>query len=480
MPKLTFYGGVKEIGGNKILLEDKGTRIFLDFGMSFGKAGEFFAEFLTPKKCNGISDFIKLGLTPDIKGLYRQDYLQKMKRPEEEKQFDGILISHAHVDHIGHLNLVRPDIPVFCSEGSKCIMNMLDTTSNFGEYLREKVCFQFAESKKGGMKRLTSADPGGKCERDVIIADKPFKIGSLNITPIPVNHSLPGAMGFAIETSAGAIIYTGDFRFHGLSPEMTEAFVKKAASFDPIAVITEGTRVAEKKTETEKDVYSTVTDFSKSRALIMANFPIRDTDRMMTFNNAAKDNERRLVVSMKQAYLLELLERTGVNAPKLSEVDIYVPRKSWGLITENVDQKDKERDYSAWEKDFIGRKNSVTCEDIKKNQKDYVWRCDFFELKELTDVQPKKSSKYIWSVTEPFDTKMELNEQIIMNWLNHFNISRIARKHVSGHANWPDLKRTLETIDPKIIFPIHTEHPGLFRGFKAKTKMVEYGKGYRV
>ena len=38
MTSLTFYGGVNEIGGNKILLEDKGTKIFLDFGMQMGKA----------------------------------------------------------------------------------------------------------------------------------------------------------------------------------------------------------------------------------------------------------------------------------------------------------------------------------------------------------------------------------------------------------------------------------------------------------
>lgn len=35
--KLIFYGGVNEIGGNKILLEDKDAKIFLDFGMSFGQ-----------------------------------------------------------------------------------------------------------------------------------------------------------------------------------------------------------------------------------------------------------------------------------------------------------------------------------------------------------------------------------------------------------------------------------------------------------
>ena len=37
MTSLTFYGGVNEVGGNKILLEDKDTKVFLDFGMSFGK-----------------------------------------------------------------------------------------------------------------------------------------------------------------------------------------------------------------------------------------------------------------------------------------------------------------------------------------------------------------------------------------------------------------------------------------------------------
>jgi len=35
--EITLHGGVNEIGGNKILVEHKNTRIFLDFGMSFKK-----------------------------------------------------------------------------------------------------------------------------------------------------------------------------------------------------------------------------------------------------------------------------------------------------------------------------------------------------------------------------------------------------------------------------------------------------------
>ena len=50
MVKLTFYGGVNEIGGNKILLEDKKTKTFFDFGQSFTFGSEYFTGWLSPKR----------------------------------------------------------------------------------------------------------------------------------------------------------------------------------------------------------------------------------------------------------------------------------------------------------------------------------------------------------------------------------------------------------------------------------------------
>jgi ribonuclease J len=481
MTNLTFYGGVNEIGGNKILVEDRGTRIFLDFGMSFGLSGEFFSEFLVPKKCNGVKDYISLGLVPDLKGLYRTDYLEKTGQKREEAAFDGILLSHAHFDHNGFLNLVRPDIPLYCSQGSRCVMDMLDNTSNKGEFLREKISFKFTEKKDGGLKRVNAKDPAGTVERDVKIVDKPFSIGSFKITPIPVNHSLPGALAFAIETSDGTIVYTGDYRFHGYGGDLTEAFIEKARSFDPVALITEGTRIKSNSVETEKEVYDAVTDFAKgSKQLVIANFPVRDTDRMLTFQKAAQDNDRRLVVDLRQAYLLKTMEEHGVDAPRLKDVDVYACRKSWGLVTEGIDKDLVYGDYDPWECEFIFGKNAVTCKDISSKQGDYVFRCEFFELKELMDIQPHKDSHYIWSVTEPFDVKMELNEEIVLNWLKHFNITKIIRKHVSGHANGNDIKRAVETINPKKIYPVHTDYPGKFRAFKPHTIRIKKGKEYKV
>ena len=58
--RITFYGGIHEIGGNKFLIEDKGTKIFLDFGMQMGKANQYFAEFVNPRTCNGMGDYLNL------------------------------------------------------------------------------------------------------------------------------------------------------------------------------------------------------------------------------------------------------------------------------------------------------------------------------------------------------------------------------------------------------------------------------------
>ncbi|NIP67135.1 MBL fold metallo-hydrolase, partial [Candidatus Bathyarchaeota archaeon] len=59
MVYLTFYGGVDEIGGNKILLEDGDIRIFLDFGQSFTRGADYFTGWLAPRGINGLGDYFE-------------------------------------------------------------------------------------------------------------------------------------------------------------------------------------------------------------------------------------------------------------------------------------------------------------------------------------------------------------------------------------------------------------------------------------
>jgi len=69
MVLIDVVDGSTEIGGNKIFIEHKGTKIILDFGMSFTQNSKYFSEFLNPRKCTALTDFLEMGLLPDVKGI---------------------------------------------------------------------------------------------------------------------------------------------------------------------------------------------------------------------------------------------------------------------------------------------------------------------------------------------------------------------------------------------------------------------------
>ena len=64
---LTFSDGADCIGGNKILLEDDETSLFLDFGTNFKAEGMFFDEFLDPRNNFGFYDLLSLDILPPLK-----------------------------------------------------------------------------------------------------------------------------------------------------------------------------------------------------------------------------------------------------------------------------------------------------------------------------------------------------------------------------------------------------------------------------
>ena len=90
MALITFYGGVNEIGGNKILLEDKKTRVFFDFGQSFAFGSEYFTGWLPARKINGLKDYFEFDPLPRLSGVYSKENLESINLKYTKPSIDAV------------------------------------------------------------------------------------------------------------------------------------------------------------------------------------------------------------------------------------------------------------------------------------------------------------------------------------------------------------------------------------------------------
>ncbi len=417
---VTFYGGVNEIGGNKILLEDSDAKVLLDFGMSFALRSQYYSvPFLSPRSERELLD---LGILPDLQGIYKFD--------SAGPKIDAVFLSHSHMDHAAYLSFLKRKIPVYCGETTATILDA------------------YSEVRPSGLE----FDFKGLKFRTFRTGEK-IKLGSLQIEPVHVDHSIPGSYGFIIHTSSGTVVYTGDFRRHGLRPSLTEDFLEKSSDAEPDALITENTNMTGVEVSSEREVARKLDDIARhTKGLVLANFASADFDRLRSFYDAAVNNGRKLVVTLKQAYLLHRLsEDPHLDIPKVDDENICVY------------QKPKKR-YFRWEQEAMKLGNLVDSQNMAKEQSRVVMASSFYDLGELTEIKPSAGSSYILSASEPFNEEMEIDFERLTNWLEHYGLPQY-HVHVSGHITPLHLRKSLEMIKPRRIFPIHGTHPELFSRF---------------
>jgi len=443
---ITFYGGVNEVGGNKILVKDGDVKVFFDFGTSFALRRQYYAPpFLSPKSEKSLQE---LGVLPKIDGVYKFD--------EKPPEVDAIFISHGHMDHSAYLSFIKREIPVYCGETTRIILQA------FGEIRKKDLEFNvegidFKDFRTG----------------------KTVNVGGLQVEPIHVDHSVPGAYGFIIHTSSGAVVYTGDFRFHGAKPEMTCDFVEKAKEAEPFAIITEATNMIGATVSSEGEVEKKLNQIvEQTEGIVLAEFASTDVDRLNSFHRVAKKNGRCLAVSLRQAYLLNALRSDKrLSIPRLEDENILIFRKSKKLV------KGKER-LQNWERQLLEQYHSkvVDGEQASKQQCKMILIMSFYDLEQLVEIKPKPGSCYISSSSEPFNEEMEMDYEKLVNWLRHYGLPQY-HVHVSGHIMPLQLKSILEEIGAKTIFPVHTENAELFAKFmqSSKSRVItpEKGKEYQ-
>jgi ribonuclease J len=440
---VTFLGGVREIGGNKILVEDGPDRILFDFGPSFSpRMEEYYVDYLQPRTASPVQDLLEFDLLPRVEGLYSRDALAGADLPYRAPEIHGLFVSHAHADHAGYLKLVDPDVPVYVGQGTRRLLDAIETST--GMKYGDHAWREFSDRE-------------------------PIRIGRIEVVPYPVDHSIPFAYGFLVRTSHGTIAYTGDFRQHGPRAPDTHAFLAAAAAEAPSALIIEGTRAGPdpRKDLTETGVRDGVDQvLERTESLALACTYPRDVDRLRTLYDAAVDADRELVVSVRTAHLLTRI------APLFPPDTVPVPGKSPGV---SVYQRKKLR-YYRWEEPYLA--DSLDASVVRAKGSRFLLALDFSHFPELIDLRPPRGSPFVHSMSEPF-SEDDIEDKVLHNWLDHFGLA-FHQMHASGHASGPELLEIVRTLAPKTVFPVHTEHPEAFRASGARVRLPELATAYSL
>ena len=342
---------------------------------------------------------------------------------------EAIFITHGHEDHVGALGLLWPKLqkPVHCRRFT------------------------------GALARLKLEEMGQPADALHIHAPRPEVVtaGPFQVQFVPVSHSIPESSALIIDTPAGRIVHTGDFKLDG-TPVVGEAFDpimwhEIANEGQGIKVLTcDSTNVfTPHPGRSEAILANPLLDFVTSqKQMVVATTFASNLARLKTLADAGIASGRRIcLLGRAMRRMVTVAIETGILTsfpPVISpEEAAEMPRDKVMLIVTGSQGERRAASAQLSRGRYLG-------------------------------IQLREGDSFLFSSrTIPGNERGVIR---IMNQLSELGVDLFdaddGTYHVSGHANRPDIQAVHDLLKPQIVIPMHGEHMHL----REHAKLAE-GKG---
>lgn len=387
--KIIPFGGLNEVGKNMMALEYENDIMIIDMGFEFPGEDMLGIDYVIP----------------DV--TYLEDNKDRIR---------GVVITHGHLDHIGGIPYVLPKLgfpPVY---GTKLTIGLISK--------------KIVEFKLEKMTKLFNIDP-----------DKPLKLGVFLCNFFRVNHSIPDAVGVVVDTPAGKIVHTGDFKFdENPAGNQKRADIHKLKALghqNVLALFSDSTNALKPgHTMSEEQVGKTIEEIIKKETgrLIIASFSSLIGRIQQILNYAKKYNRKVFVSGRSMNDNINIASKLGyLNIPK-------------GLVQDIRKYKDVP--------------DNETLILTTGSQGESVSALTRIANNDHQHIKVKKGDKIILSSSPIIG-----NERAIASVINNLCMlgaqvihNQIMDVHTSGHARQEELKMMIRMVQPKYFVPIHGEY----------------------
>ena len=384
--KIIPLGGAGEIGKNMTVIEYGENILVIDAGIMFPENDMLGIDYIIP-------DF---------------NYLR-----ENRSKVRGVVITHGHEDHTGAINHLMEviDAPIYATELTRGLLEV----------------------------KLNRAGLNDKVELSTINAGDSIQIGPFNVEFFHVCHSIPDAVGLGIDTPAGLIVHSGDYKFDHTPVDNWPTDFGKLAEFGArgvLALLADSTNADEPGWTPSEAVIDPAFDevFEQADGRILVGSFASLISRMQQVANAAQRHGRSIAfVGRSMVDNAKMARKLGyLDVPDELIVDINQALKMKPSKVVLMCTGTQGEPYS-----ILGRLSQGTNRQFDIQQGDTVVLSS---------------------------TPIPGNEELVHRTINHLfqrgaNViyDAIAPVHVSGHASQEEMKLLLQVVQPEHLIPVHGE-----------------------